>query len=127
LPSAPDTVAPDGSDVRVLLGVAGGGLAHFELAAGRTSIAVAHRTVEEIWYFLGGRGEIWRRCGHIEEVVEVSAGVCITIPLGTSFQLRAFGDQPLSAIGATIPPWPGEAEAVAVDGPWQPTVSVRTD
>jgi mannose-6-phosphate isomerase-like protein (cupin superfamily) len=60
-------------------------------------------------------------------VVEVSAGVCITIPLGTWFQFRAFGDEPLSAIGVTIPPWPGEAEAVAVDGPWQPTVSVRTD
>jgi mannose-6-phosphate isomerase-like protein (cupin superfamily) len=122
LPTARDAVALDGSDVRILLGVTGGGLAHFELAAGETSTAVTHRTVEEIWYFLRGHGEMWRRRGRVEEVVGVSAGVCITIPLGTCFQFRAFGDEPLSAIGATIPPWPGEAEAIVVVGPWAPTV-----
>jgi hypothetical protein len=41
-------VAPDGSDVRVLLGLAGGGMAEFELAAGLVSAAITHRTVEEI-------------------------------------------------------------------------------
>jgi mannose-6-phosphate isomerase-like protein (cupin superfamily) len=123
LPERPDLVAPDGSDVRVLLEVGGGGLAHFELAPGRTSIAVTHRTVEEIWYFLRGRGEMWRRRGRLEEIVAVSAGVCLTIPLGTQFQFRAFGDEPLSALGATIPRWPGGGEAIAVEGPWQPTVT----
>jgi hypothetical protein len=29
LPAIVDAVAPDGSDVRILLGLAGGGLAHF--------------------------------------------------------------------------------------------------
>ena len=123
LPSKPDTVAPDGSDVRVLPGVAGGSLAHFELGAGETSIAVVHRTVEEIWYFLDGRGEMWRKSGEQEDVVEVSPDVCVTIPLGTRFQFRAFGDGPLTAIGVTIPPWPGEDEATPVVGPWQPTVN----
>ena len=55
-----DAVAADGSDVRILLGLDGGGLAHFELAPGLTSIAVTHRTVEEIWHIVGGRGRI---CG----------------------------------------------------------------
>jgi len=123
LPAKPDAVAPDGSDVRVLLSIAGGSLAHFELRAGETSIAVEHRTVEEVWYFLRGRGEMWRRSGEQEEVVEVSADLCITIPLGTRFQFRAFGDEPLAAIGVTIPPWPGEGEATVVVGPWEPTVS----
>ena len=59
--TTPEHVAPDGSDVRELLSLQGGGLAHFELAAGQTSIAVAHQTVEEIWFFLGGRGQMWRR------------------------------------------------------------------
>src|SRR5688500_12445882 len=59
LPVARDAVAPDGSDVRILLGLAGGGLAHFELPPGHTSTAVTHRTVEEIWFFLSGRGEMW--------------------------------------------------------------------
>ena len=35
LPGAPDAVAPDGSDVRVLLRLGRGSMAHFELAAGR--------------------------------------------------------------------------------------------
>ena len=118
----PDAVAPDGSDVRVLLQVRGGGLAHFELAAGQTSAAARHRTVEEIWYFLHGRGEMWRKRSDQEEVVAVSGGVCITIPLGTEFQFRVTGDEPLAAIGATIPRWPGAGEATIVSGPWQPTV-----
>ena len=61
LPTERDVVAPDGSDVRVLLALQGSSLAHFQVAPGETSIAVAHRTVEEIWYFLNGRGEMWRK------------------------------------------------------------------
>jgi mannose-6-phosphate isomerase-like protein (cupin superfamily) len=122
LPAHPDAVAPDGSDVRVLLQARGGGVAHFELAAGQTSAAVRHRTVEEIWYFLRGQGEMWRKSGDGEQIVPVSAGVCVTIPLGTSFQFRAGGDESLTAIGATMPPWPGPDEALVVSGPWKPTV-----
>jgi mannose-6-phosphate isomerase-like protein (cupin superfamily) len=121
LPAQRTDVAPDGSDVRVLLGVAGGGMAHFELGPGETSIAVVHRTIEEVWYFLRGRGEMWRRAGDEEEIVQVDQGTCLTIPVGTRFQFRSFGFEPLSAIGATMPPWPGEGEAVQTDGPWRPT------
>ena len=122
LPETPDVIAPDGSNVRVLLGLAGGGLAHFELASGETSTAVAHRTIEEIWFFLSGCGEMWRKQNKSEEVVSVHSGVCITIPLGTHFQFRAFGQEPLAAIGVTIPPWPGECEAHVVEGKWEATV-----
>ncbi len=123
LSASMDAVAPDGSDVRVLLAGTRGGLAHFELAAGETSVAVRHRTVEEIWYFLQGRGEMWRRLDEHEQTVEVSRGVCITIPVGTAFQFRARPEEPLAAIGATMPPWPGAGEAVIVDGPWKPTLA----
>jgi mannose-6-phosphate isomerase-like protein (cupin superfamily) len=85
-------------------------------------VAIRHRTVEEIWYFLSGRGEMWRRSGDQDEVVPVSSGVCITIPLGTTFQFRATGEDALAAIGATIPPWPGTGEAAIVPGRWDPTV-----
>ena len=122
LPIDRTEVAPDGSEVRVLLILAAGGLAHFQLAAGETSRATTHRTVEEIWYFLTGRGEMWREQGARAEIVEVSPGLCLTIPLGTRFQFRSFGEEPLAAIGATMPPWPGEGEATEVQGPWQPTV-----
>jgi mannose-6-phosphate isomerase-like protein (cupin superfamily) len=121
LPIDRDVVAPDGSDVRVLLGLAGGGMAHFVLAPGHVSTAVAHRTVEEIWYVLSGRGEMWRRQADREEVVAMEAGVCLTIPLGTHFQFRALGTQALAAVAVTMPPWPGDGEAVVVAGKWRPT------
>jgi len=122
LPARRDAIAPDGSDVRMLLGLSGGGLAHFELAPGETSIAVSHRTVDEIWFFLSGRGEMWRKLGDRAETVPVDAGVSLTVPLGTHFQFRSFGYEPLAAVGVTMPPWPGENEAYEVPGPWRPTV-----
>ena len=124
LPVNRDAVAPDGSDVRILLRLTGGSMAHFELASAETSIAQAHRTVEEIWYFVGGRGEMWRKQGDREEIVSVDPGVCITIPAGTEFQFRSFGDMPLAALGVTMPPWPenSEDEAYEVPGKWSATV-----
>ena len=121
LPETPVAVAPDGTDVRPLLQLKQGSFAHFELAPGRTSFAVAHRTVEEIWCFLAGRGEVWRKNKVQEETVPVDAGVCLTIPLGTHFQFRCFGSEPLGFVAMTMPPWPGEDEAYRVEGKWQPT------
>jgi mannose-6-phosphate isomerase-like protein (cupin superfamily) len=118
VPATRDAVAPDGSDVRVLLGLDAGGMAHFELGPGRTSTAVTHRTVEEIWFFLSGRGEMWRKQDGREEIVPVESGVCLTIPLGTHFQFRSLGREPLAAVGVTMPPWPGEGETVVVQGKW---------
>ncbi len=123
LPVKPDATAPDGSDVRILLGLADGGMAHFELGPGETSVAVAHRTVEEIWFFVNGRGEMWRKEGDHETIVPVDPGVCIKITVGTHFQFRSFGYEPLAAVAVTMPPWPGEGEAYIVDGIWQPTVA----
>ena len=90
-----------------------------------TSIAVRHRTVEELWFFLAGRGEMWRRGPDGEERIdEVEAGVCLDIPLGVTFQLRCLGDEPLRALGVTMPPWPGMDEAIVVgEGRWTPTVT----
>ena len=121
LPAARDVIAPDGLDVRVLLGLRRGGMAHFVLAPGQVSTAMTHRTVEEIWYVLSGRGEMWRRQGDHEEVVAMAPGVCLTIPLGTHFQFRSLGTEELAAVAVTMPPWPGDGEALVVVGKWQPT------
>jgi mannose-6-phosphate isomerase-like protein (cupin superfamily) len=118
LPGARDVIAPDGSDVRILLALAGGSLAHFELAAGRTSAAVAHRSVDEIWYVLGGRGQMWRRQPDREETVDLEPGTCLSIPAGTHFQFRITGEGPFAAVAVTMPPWPGEGEVYQVPGPW---------
>ena len=121
LPANPTVVAPDGSDVRVLLGLPAGSMAHFELAAGKVAKAVVHRTVEEVWFVLAGRGEMWRKQGHREEAVLLEPGVCVTIPVGTHFQFRASATESVSAVAITMPPWPGEGEAIFVPGPWVPS------
>ncbi len=69
--------APDGSEIRLLLETPRGGLSHCTLPPGAVSLAVRHRTIEEIWYFLGGAGEVWRRLGDREEVVPVGSGFSI--------------------------------------------------
>jgi mannose-6-phosphate isomerase-like protein (cupin superfamily) len=117
-----DAMAPDGSEVRFLAATERGSMAHFRLPAGAASKAVAHRTVEEVWFFTGGRGEMWRRGGENEETVAVHAGVSISIPAGTAFQFRAAGDSPLEAVAVTMPPWPGPDEAEPAEGVWVATV-----
>jgi mannose-6-phosphate isomerase-like protein (cupin superfamily) len=117
-PGSPDAVAPDGSDVRILLRLGRGSMAHFELGAGRVSRAVAHRAVEEIWYILSGQGQMWRRQGERQETVPLRPGTCLSIPAGTHFQFRATGDGPLAVVGVTMPPWPGGDEAYDVPGAW---------
>ncbi|CAF1117451.1 unnamed protein product [Adineta steineri] len=124
LPINPDIVAPDGSLVRNMLTTVGGSMAQFELPPGMISNAVEHRTVSEIWYFLSGQGEFWRKQNEREEIILVNATVCITIPLGTQFQFRTIGKKPLVAMAVTMPPWPGNSEAMSKKGIWNATFVV---
>ena len=117
-----DVVAPDGCEVRILAQTTRGSMAHFTLGAGQVSRAVAHRTVEEVWYFLSGHGRMWRRRGEQQDTVEVTGGVAVSIPLGTHFQLRNDADEPLAAVAVTMPPWPGDDEAYPVEGKWPANV-----
>jgi mannose-6-phosphate isomerase-like protein (cupin superfamily) len=117
-----DAVAPDGSEVRVLCASPRGSMALFTLMPGMVSKAVAHRSVEEIWYFTRGRGRMWRRDSTREEIVEIGPGLSIAIPAGTRFQFRCDGEEAIEAVGVTMPPWPGIEEAHAVEGIWPPTV-----
>jgi mannose-6-phosphate isomerase-like protein (cupin superfamily) len=125
LPSAVDAIAPDGSEVRTLAAAARGGLAHVTLAGAATSIAIRHRTVEELWFSLSGRGRMWRRDDvGAESIVEVARGDSVSISCGTHFPFRTTGDDALVALGCTMPPWPGDGEGSASpDGPWEPTGS----
>jgi mannose-6-phosphate isomerase-like protein (cupin superfamily) len=110
--------APDGSRVQVLLSLHGGSMATFTLQPGQVSTAVTHRSVEELWLVVAGRGRMWRRDAAREETVAIEPGLCLSVPLGTAFQFRCEGDAPLVAVAATMPPWPGDGEALAIEGPW---------
>lgn len=119
LPEKYNNLAPDSSEIRLLPRMQGGSLCHCTLPVGKTSSAVAHKTVEEIWYILEGEGEVWRKLGEQEEVTPVHPGISLTIPLGTHFQFRNTGSEPLCILITTMPPWPlvGE-EAYSVPGKW---------
>jgi mannose-6-phosphate isomerase-like protein (cupin superfamily) len=101
--------------------VASGSMAAFSLPAHGVAKAVAHRSVDELWYVAAGRGRIWRRLGAHEEIVDLAPGVSLSIPVGAHFQFRCDGDAMLTVIGTTMPPWPGADEAYTVAGPWTPT------
>ena len=120
--AAPDVMAPDGAEVRILCQSSRGSMAHFALPPGAVSMAVAHHSIEELWYFVAGEGRMWRRLGEAEEVVAVKPGLSISLPLGTHFQFRCDGEVPLEAVAVAMPPWPGAEEAYPVEGPWQAAV-----
>lgn len=122
LPAAPDAIAPDGSEVRVLCALPRGSMAHFTLPPGAVSRAVAHHAIEELWFFLSGTGRMWRWLGAQEEIVEVAAGLSISIPANTHFQFRCDGPEPLAAVGVTMPPWTDPSACYPVEGPWPPTL-----
>ena len=113
-----DVLAPDSSEIRLLVGTTRCSLAHGTLPPGRVSLAIAHRTVEEVWFVTEGRGEVWRKQDDRETVVDVKPGTALTIPTGAHFQFRATGPEPLRFVMYTMPPWPGEHEAVRVPDYW---------
>ena len=119
----PDLVAPDGSRITLLsTSLAGGSMVLCTLHPGAVTRPMRHTSVEEMWHVIGGQGRLWRRMVDRESTVDLSPGVSVTIPLGASFQFRCDGDRPLEIIIATMPPWPGDHEAIPSAGPWDPAV-----
>ena len=118
LPKDYDYLAPDRSEIRLLPEIDGGGMSHCTLPPGHASSAVYHKTVDEIWYFISGSGEVWRKKGQEEAVDQVGTGISLSIPCGTRFQFRNTGSTPLCFVIATIPRWPGPEEAIHTNGHW---------
>ncbi|MBO0687483.1 MAG: cupin domain-containing protein [Candidatus Dormibacteraeota bacterium] len=112
----PDTVAPDGSDIYLLVTDARqASMVEVRLAAGRTTKPVRHRTVEEIWYFLAGEGKVWRQTPQgYPEITDVHPGTVLRIPTGWAFQFQAGPSEELRFLCYTSPPWPGDEEAEPV-------------
>ena len=124
-PSSPDDRSPAGADVRYLIGLPSGDMIHSTVAPGQVNRAAVHATVSEFWHVLSGRGRIWRRDDAGEQVTVLEPGVSIDIPVGTAFQYRCDGDDPLQFICVTMPPWPGHHEATIIAGAWEPNAPDR--
>lgn len=105
--------APDTSQVTLLGSEPAGSLALCELAPANVSVPVRHRSVEELWYVLSGRGIISRRQGPTEPFLdELQAGDCVDIGTGLTFQFRCTSQDPLRMVLLTLPCWPGADEAI---------------
>ncbi len=115
-----DHRAPDGSESRQLVQVRSASMVYCTLQPGQVTRTVQHRSVEEVWLCVSGRGQLWRHdpATRAEEIVNLEAGVSVSIPLRTAFQFRAVGAQPLQVLMTTMPPWPGPSEAVPAEGIW---------
>ena len=116
-----DALAPDGSEIRLLLAVRDGSMVHCTVHPGQVTQAVRHRGVEEMWYCVAGHGQLWRRAADAEETVDLTPGTAVSIPVGAEFQFRAGGPAALEILITTMPPWPGPDEAIPVKGAWEPT------
>ena len=120
-PVIPDGRSPAGADVRVLIEGPTGSMIHSTVPPGQVNRATVHATVSEFWHVLSGEGQIWRRDGTRDETTVLRSGVSIDIPVGTAFQYRCDGIEPLQFLCISMPRWPGAAEATVIDGPWNPT------
>lgn len=125
----PNALAPDGSEIRLLAADAHGAtrasLCEVRLPPGAVSRPVSHRSVEEIWYVLAGRGQVWRCAPGAEaNPMDVRSGDALVIPTGWRFQFRAAPETELRFLCYTSPPWPGpdEAQAAELGGLGDPTV-----
>ena len=124
LPETSVARSPAGAEIRYLMGGTTGDMIHSTVPPGQVNRATVHATVSEFWHVLSGRGEIWRRDESGEEVTVLTPGVSIDIPVGTAFQYRCTGAEALRFLCITMPPWPGNAEATQIEGPWVPTAPV---
>ena len=123
LSAEPDVIAPDGSEIRLVsVAMAGTSMVHCTLPPGAITRPVYHRTVEEAWLCIGGKGKLWRSQDGCEETIELGPGAAAGIAVGTRFQFRNDGAMPLEIVIVTTPPWPGDEEAVSCDGAWTPKV-----
>ena len=120
-PSTADARSPAGAEIRHLLAGRTGTMIHSTVPPGQVNRATVHATVSEFWHVLSGEGTIWRRDDTGEETTALEPGVSIDVPVGTAFQYRCTGVRPLEFICISMPPWPGDAEAALIEGPWVPT------
>jgi mannose-6-phosphate isomerase-like protein (cupin superfamily) len=89
----------DGSSIRELANTDHQSLAEATVPPGGETEAHFHRTTEELYFFTAGSGRM--QLG--DDVVEVAAGECVTIPPGVEHRLWNPGDEPLVLLCCCAP------------------------
>ncbi len=93
---APAFITKDGSEIREIMAPANSAVGRLSLAEaivfpGEKTRKHYHISVEEIYYFLSGKGLMWQA----GEEVEVSAGDAVANPPGTPHFITNIGEKPL--------------------------------
>jgi len=121
--SEPTGLAPDGAEIRELVGRARGArrlsVAEALVPPGRRTAKVYHRTVyEEVWYIVEGTGVMHLNHPDApdEEVFAVGPGDAMLVSPGHGFWIENTGPANLIFLCCGSPPWPGDDEA----RPWPP-------
>jgi len=127
LPVKPDAMSPGGvSEIRHLISHDYGDLTHVRVPAGGVS-APAWLDVAEFFYVWAGWGQLWRKCGVLEDVVDLRPGTCASVLPGSAFQYRAEGGPTASPadlviVLAVVPRWSQKVYHHAdVEPKWVPT------
>jgi mannose-6-phosphate isomerase-like protein (cupin superfamily) len=103
----PDAIAVDTADIRKVFAEDEASVVHCTLPPNALSVATRLIDIHEIWYFIQGRGRIWLKEEDEDKgnEKEVSPGTCLTIPAGVHCQYRTLGEDSLSFLCVTMPPF----------------------
>jgi mannose-6-phosphate isomerase-like protein (cupin superfamily) len=102
-------ITADGSSIRELVGIPSGNASQQSVAEatvppGGQTVEHYHRTTEEVYLFIRGRGRI--RLG--DEEAEVRDGDTVVIPPGVTHKLFNEGSEPLVLLCCCAPPYRDE-------------------
>jgi mannose-6-phosphate isomerase-like protein (cupin superfamily) len=123
LPTKYANLAKDKSEIRHVYETDKASVVHCTLAPKATSVATRNLEIEEIWYFIGGQGQIWLKEEDEIEGTEKDVGpsTCVLIPAGVHFQFRSTTYEPLTFLCITMPRWPGQHASMEVEAHWKPS------
>ncbi|WP_298820323.1 hypothetical protein [uncultured Roseibium sp.] len=74
LPETADAKSPAGADIRFIMDGPAGNMIHSTVPASQINRATQHNTVSEFRLILEGQGQIWRKSGATEIIVDLKPG-----------------------------------------------------
>lgn len=80
-----DYLAPDGSEIRLLISSSLASLDHLIVKPKTVSRAGYHKSVQEKWYIIRGEGKIWLKKYNQEQIIKLEPGFLFRLILMSIF------------------------------------------